>query len=233
MLILISLSMNTGNIKYRMKKKPITYKKKIYYNPIFIEIFRFIYPLIFFFAKVKIKSIEGKIPNKGPLLIASHHEEVVDPFVIDLAAKRRLFWVADLMSPNSEKRLPDTKFFKWITIRMGIIPIDKKNTKRNVNLFDYLFCLLNKGEAIVFFPEVYLRFERAERFGKFKDGVVRVALEYEKRFNKKIPIYPLGLNYVKNKNIKEANIKIGNVFFVKSRKDKTGLFNEIKRLSST
>jgi len=62
--------------------------------------------------------------------------------------------------------------------------------------------------------------------------VVRVALEYEKKFNKKIPIYPAGLSYIKDKKIKKANLKIGNAFLIKSKKDKIRLFNEVKKLSS-
>lgn len=214
-----------------MKKGLIKYKKKIYYNSFFIKITRIIVPIIMYFLKTKIKKTEGKIPNKGAMLIVAHHEEVGDQFVILRYIKRKLFWVADTTSPHYSKSLVDQKFRRWLFMRLGIIPIDKKNPERNVNLFDYLLYLLSKGKAIVFFPEAYVRSERGgKKFGKFKDGVVRLALEYEKRFNNKVPIYPTGLNYVKRGNIKEASLKIGNAFFANKLEDRIELFDEIKKL---
>src|SRR3989338_6200742 len=205
-----------------MKRGAIIYKKRVYYNPIFVKILKFFIPLILFFMNTKIKCIKGKIPDKGHLLISAHHEEKVDQFIIGLAIKRRLFWVADTTPPDSKICLADTKFMRWLMLRLGAIPIDKKNNKRNKNLFDYLSYLLEKGEAVVFFPEAYVRSERNDKkFGKFKDGVVRLALEYEKRFNEKIPIFPVGLRYAKDKKIKKVCLNIGCAFLVKNRKDKT------------
>lgn len=175
--------------------------------------------------------VKGKIPLKGPILIAAHHEGLADQYIIVIQTKRRLFWVADTTSPSSNTSLVDQKFKKWLLFRLGAIPIDKKNPKRNAHLFEYLLFLLKRGEAIVFFPEAYLRDERnGKKFGEFKDGIVKLALEYEKRFNKKIPVYPIGLSY-KGKRIKRAYLNIGNVISIESIKDKNKLFNEIKKLS--
>ena len=56
--------------------KIIEYKKKIYYNSLFIGIGRVVAPLILRFLKTKLVGVKGKIPSKGPLLIAAHHEEL-------------------------------------------------------------------------------------------------------------------------------------------------------------
>jgi len=200
-----------------------------YYSSIFVNLVKLITPIILFFLKTKITNVQGKIPSNGPLLIAAHHEELADQYIINAQIKRRLFWVAD--TTPFGVCLADTFFIKWLMLKLGAIPIDKRNPKRNVNLFCYLVYLLGKGEAIVFFPESYIRSEReGKRFGEFKDGIVRLALEYEKRFNKRIPIYPIGLCYM-GKGIKKVSISIGKAFFVSNLEDKKRLFNEIKRLS--
>ncbi len=187
---------------------------------------RLVTPIILFFLNVKTTNIKGKIPLKGPLLIAAHHEGLADQYIIGINIKRRLFWVAD--TTPFGVCLADSPLMKWIMLKIGAIPIDKRNSKRNVNLFEYLLYLLKRNEAIVFFPESYLRYERKnEKFGKFKNGVIRLALEYEKKFNKKIPIYPVGLCYKR----KEVYMAIGKEFFVSSLKDRIKLFNEIKKLS--
>jgi len=212
-----------------MKKQAIEYKKKIYYNRFFIFFGKLAAPLIFKVLKTKLVNVTGDIPKKGPLLIAAHHEELADQYIIGSQIKRRLFWVAD--TTPFGKCLADTHFAKWFMLRWGAISIDKNNSYRNVNLFEHLLWLLEKGEAIVFFPEAYVKSERGnKRFGKFKTGVVRLALEYEKKFKKKVPIYPIGIRYKKDK-IKEAEMTIGNKIYVKNMKDSRKVFDEIKRLS--
>ena len=214
-----------------MKKGQIKYKKKIYYNKLFIKIGKIITPFILLFLKTKIEKVRGNIPNKGALLIAAHHEEFADQYIMGTQIKRRLFWVADTTPFGI--CLADSFFIKWLMLRLGAIPIDKENQKRNINLFDYLLYLLRRGEAIVFFPEAYLRSERkGKKFGKVRDGTIRLALEYEKRFNKKIPVYPLGIKYKKEDNIKKACLKIGKKIIISNKKDKIKVVKEIKKLSS-
>lgn len=209
----------------------IRYKKRIYYNNLFIKIVKIITPLILLFLKTKIAKVQGKIPDKGALLIAAHHEEIADQYIIGTQINRKLFWIAD--TTPSGICLADTNFIKWLMLRLGAIPIDKENPKRDVNLFDYLFYLLKKGEAIVFFPEAYLRSERNnKKFGEFKNGVIRLALEYERKFNKKIPIFPVGIKYINERNIKKAELRIGKKIIIKDKKDRIKLFNKIKNLSS-
>jgi len=215
-------------INIKKNKKSIEYKRNIYYNRFFVFIVRLISPLILRSLKTELIEVKENIPKKGPLLIAAHHEELADQYIIGREVRRRLFWVAD--TTPFGKCLADTHFAKWFMLRIGAIPIDKKNSYRNVNLFEHLLWLLGKGEAIVFFPEAYLKSERTnKRFGKFKTGVIRLALEYEKKFNKKIPIYPIGIRYNK---IRNAEMVIGKKIIVKSKNDSKRVFEEMKRLSS-
>ena len=169
----------------------------------------------------------GKINDRGPILIAAHHERIADQYIIGKSIKRRLHWIADITKPNSKKSLADLYLTKWLMLRIGAIPIDKHNPKRNTNLQNHLLWLLKEQQAIVFFPEGYLKSERKTKFGKFKEGIIRLALEYQKINKNQIPIYPVGLSYKKTRAI----LNIGKPIFIKSLKDKNKVFNKIKQLS--
>jgi 1-acyl-sn-glycerol-3-phosphate acyltransferase len=219
------------NINYR--------RGKIEFNKLMIriaEIFGSFYSYIKLNkSHIKVKGIKGKIPNKGGILIAAHHEEWVDPLVIKKAIKRRLNWV--VATKVFGESILEHKFLKKIVDMVGIISIDPERPERNKGLFDYIAYLLEIGEAVVIFPEGNLRNERrGKRLGKFKDGIIRIVKFTKKQINKKIPIYPLGLEYKKRGNVKEAYIKVGNPFFVDDKesikKAMAKLMKEIARLSN-
>ncbi len=206
----------------------IKYRSAVYLNPLFVAVLRLVSPIILLFLRTRIAYVEGFVPEKGPLLIAAHHEELADQYIIAAQIRRRLFWLAD--TTPFGKSLADNKFMSWLMLRIGAIPIDKKNSARNENLFRYLLFLLKKGEAIVFFPEAYLRSERKNmKFGRFKDGVVRLALLYEREYHKKIPIYPVGIRYVSVGCLRKAYLKIGKAIFASKSSKK--VFSEIRKLS--
>ncbi|MFH1642263.1 MAG: lysophospholipid acyltransferase family protein [Nanoarchaeota archaeon] len=207
--------------------KIINYKKKIYYNSLFVNLVKFATPVILFFLKTRLVNVTGRIPQKGPLLIAAHHEELADHYLIALQTKRKLFWVAD--TTPFGKSLADSKLIRWILVRLGAIPIDKRNSERNVNLFSHLLYLLEKGQAIVFFPESYVRYERdGNKFGSFKDGVIRLSKKYQSLYKKPIPILPIGLCYKRQKSVKTVSLNIGNP---QINPAKAKLFQSIKNLS--
>lgn len=210
----------------RMADNIIIYKKKVYYNSIFLNIIKPFFPLIIRLYGFRMGKVNGSIPSEIPCLIACHHEEKIDQFAVKLAIQRRLFWVADT---SKNKALADTIVRKFFMRQFGVVPIDKRNPKRNANLFDYLLFLLNEGEAVVFFPEAATKNHRNnEKFGEFKSGVVRLALEYEKKFGSNLPIYPIGLRYDSSNQI---NINIGDEIYATKIEDMLCLEEEIKRLS--
>jgi len=128
----------------------IIYDKKVHYNPFLAYMGRLISPLIVNALGYRIKRIDGGDSLITPCIIASHHEEKIDQFVIAKKIKNRLFWVADT---SRDKPLCDTYIRKRIMQKIGVVPIDKRNPKRMVNLFEYLIFLLEKGESVVLFPE--------------------------------------------------------------------------------
>ena len=174
---------------------------------------------------IKIRKTYTKIPKKGGILIAAHHEEWVDPLVIKKNIERRLNWVAasinfmdDVFGDNIFWR----RFFKKLLDKIGIISIDKKNPKRNIGFVEYITYLLKIGEAVIIFPEGNFRSERNnKRLGKVKDGVIRIAQFAQKKLNRKIPIYPIGLEYRKKNKLTEAYVRIEGPFFVDNKENST------------
>lgn len=182
----------------------------------------------------KVKEIKGKVPNRGGFLIAPHHEEWVDVLVIKRSIKRRLNWIA--ATEVYMKNLVKYRFFKKLISLIGIVSIDTERPERNKGFFDYVTYLLKIGEAVVIFPEGNLRIERDnKRLGKAKDGVIRIAQFAQKRIDRNIPIYPIGLEYKRKDGIKEACMRIGAPFFVEDKdnpkKAMARLMKEIAKLS--
>lgn len=220
-----------------MDMEDINYKKgKPAFNKFLIKIFgNFYCGFNLRRLHVKIKKLEGNVSHKGGILIASHHEDDADPFVINFAIRRRLNWIS--ATKIFGKSLLDNQFLKKMCDMFGVITIDINNPKRNEGLFDYVTYLLEIGEAVVIFPEGNLRVERDnKRLGKAKDGVIRIAQLTQRKINRKIPIYPVGIEYREKKDIKEAYIRIGDPFFIKNGEDSkiviTKLMKEIARLSN-
>lgn len=206
--------MTTANTNYKIGK--------FYFSKFVIRTFGEAYTSIG--LKVKIKQVIGTTPHGGCIL-ACHHENDFDPFVINRAISRRLNWVA--RARMFGKSVLDNKLLKWMTDLFGVISIDHN---RNEGLFDYLSWLMSKGEAIVMFPEGNLLHEREGRkFGEPKDGVIRIIQHAESLYNVKFPIYPVGLAY-RNKYVV---VKIGNPFYAEGLPEKEihRLMKEIKVLS--
>jgi len=181
--------------------------------------------------KVTVKEIAGKLPDKSGILIAPHHEDDADPFVIKKATKRRLNWIA--ATKFRSRSIFEYKLLRSITDMLGIISIDPKNPERNKGLFDYVTYLLKIGEAVVIFPEGNLRNERNnKRLGKAKDGVIRIAQFAQKKLRKKIQIYPIGLEYKKKDNVTEAYMRTGIPFYVSSKENpKKAMLKLIKEIA--
>jgi 1-acyl-sn-glycerol-3-phosphate acyltransferase len=188
-----------------------------------------------FTLKTKAQQISGSVPYKGGVLIAAHHEDDADPFIIKKAIKRRLNWIS--ASKVFGESILDHRFLKWFIDLFGVISIDKENPARNKGFFYYVAYLLSMGEAVVIFPEGNLMNERNDRrLGAAKDGVIRLAQFAQKKINKKVPIYPVGIEYRKNGRHKDAFIRIGSPFLVNNEDNpKTAisrLMRDVARLSN-
>jgi len=198
-------------------------------NILLLKIVEFLAPAILLLMRTRLKSIKGNIPKKGALVIAAHHEGWQDPFIIDLGLKRYVHWVCDTRPLGIS--LMDSGFYKKFLMKLGAIPIDKENPKRNKFLYDTFTKLINQQEAIVIFPEGNLRFERkGKRLGQAKDGVVKLTRYAQKKLNKKIPIYPIGFEYKKGAVI-NAHLKIGKPIFIGNNTNEKTLKKIMKEIA--
>lgn len=183
------------------------------------------------YSNIKVREVTGRIPNKGGILIAPHHEEEADVFMIQSVIKRRLQWVAWIKFFG--KNMLEYKLLKRISDLFGGIFIDPQNQERNKGLFEYITYLLKIEEAVVIFPEGSLRRQRNnKKLGKAKDGVIRIAQFAQKKLKRKIPIYPVGLEYKKKGSITEACMRIGTTFYVNNRENsKSAMLKLMKEIA--
>jgi 1-acyl-sn-glycerol-3-phosphate acyltransferase len=191
------------------------------------------WPYCFFMTKkmnLKVKDIQGKIPDKGGILIACHHEDDADPFVVKKAVKRRLHWMA--ATRIAGKSILDRPILKKILDLLGFLSIDADRPERNKGLFDYIAYIISIGEAVIIFPEGNLRNQRKNRIGQAKNGVIRIAQHAQQKYGRDVPVYPIGIRYERTGKRKDGYIKIGKpMFFGSSENPKIGIKRLMKNIS--
>ena len=146
-----------------------------------------------FFRSITIRNQES-IPKKGPLLVlANHPSTFLDPIVIASLLNRKVFFLA-------KGELFKSKFAKWFFPKLRMIPVyrkqdDPSQMSKNQDTFKKCFEHLEKGGAILMFPEGISITERKLR--PIKTGASRIVLgaEANNDFNLNSSIITIGLNY--------------------------------------
>ena len=146
-----------------------------------------------FFKTISVRNKE-LIPQKGPLMIlANHPSTFMDPIVITTILRRDVYYLA-------KGELFKSKFAAWILPKLNMIPVyrkqdDPNQMEKNKDTFNKCFEHLEKGGAILMFPEGTSITERKLR--PIKTGAARIALGAEERNNFKlgVKIVTIGLNY--------------------------------------
>ncbi|MCK4941502.1 1-acyl-sn-glycerol-3-phosphate acyltransferase [candidate division WOR-3 bacterium] len=165
-----------------------------------------IYPLLKLLTGVK---IEGRIPRKGPVILAANHVSFLDPLVVGITACREIYFLAkpDLFRTS--------KFFAWLITTYNAISLEGTSGVRKA------IRLLKKGNAVVIFPEGTR--SRKKVMLPFHEGVGYLAINFG------IPVIPV---YITNSNkrfvslmlrINQLKIKFGKVIspygYKKTRRD--------------
>lgn len=146
-----------------------------------------------FFKTIDVKNKE-LIPKEGPLMIlANHPSTFMDPIVITTILKRNVYYLA-------KGELFKSRFAAWILPKLNMIPVyrkqdDPNQMEKNKDTFIKCFEHLEKGGAILMFPEGTSITERKLR--PIKTGAARIALgaEEKNQFKLGVKIITVGLNY--------------------------------------
>jgi glycerol-3-phosphate O-acyltransferase/dihydroxyacetone phosphate acyltransferase len=146
-----------------------------------------------FFRSITVHNGEV-IPKKGPLLVlANHPSTFMDPIVIASLVDRKVFFLA-------KGELFKSGFAKWFFPKLNMIPVyrkqdDPSQMSKNQDTFKKCFEHLEKGGAILMFPEGISITERKLR--PIKTGASRIVLgaEANNDFKLNTNIVNIGLNY--------------------------------------
>jgi glycerol-3-phosphate O-acyltransferase/dihydroxyacetone phosphate acyltransferase len=146
-----------------------------------------------FFKTIAVRNKE-LVPKDGPLMIlANHPSTFMDPIVISTILKRDVYYLA-------KGELFKSKLAQWILPKLNMIPVyrkqdDPNQMDKNAATFEKCFEHLERGGAILMFPEGTSITERKLR--PIKTGAARIVLGAEERnnFNLGVKVITIGLNY--------------------------------------
>ncbi len=145
-----------------------------------------------YFRRIEIFHAE-RVPAGPVLFVVNHPGSITDAFIVSTSLPRRAHFLATA-------QLFRFKPVAWLLHRCGIIPLNRREddpaAMRSVaSSFDAAFRVLERGEAVVIFPEG-VTYDDAQ-LKELKSGAARLALELEHRHEGKLglQIVPLGLTY--------------------------------------
>ena len=145
-----------------------------------------------YFRRIEIFHAE-RVPAGPVLFVANHPGSITDAFITGTSLPRRAHFLATA-------QLFRLKPVAWLLRHCGVIPLnrvqDDPAAMRSVaGSFDAAFRVLERGEAVVIFPEG-VTYDDAQ-LKALKSGAARLALELEHRHGGQLglQIVPLGLTY--------------------------------------
>ena len=133
------------------------------------------------------------IPS-GPLILAANHRSFLDPFVIGCCLRRQIYFVA-------KKELFENRLQGWFLNCLGAFPVRRgESDEESVTT---ALALLDRGEAVVIFPEG-TRIREAG-LGEPKRGVGRMALRSAAPV---VPVAVIGTDRVRRRRFLIRPVKI-------------------------
>jgi 1-acyl-sn-glycerol-3-phosphate acyltransferase len=129
--------------------------------------------------------VEGRenVPLEGPVIVASNHLSFADSMVIPIVSPRRVVFLAkeDYFTGSG---LKGAAVRAWFT-GMGMVPVDRDDTKAALASLDVALEVLGRGEAFGIYPEGTR--SRDGRLYRGRTGVAHLAL------TSGAPVVPVGL----------------------------------------
>jgi 1-acyl-sn-glycerol-3-phosphate acyltransferase len=105
------------------------------------------------------------VPSEGPVLLAANHRSFLDPFAIGCCVRRPVYFVA-------KQELFENRLQAWLLNCLGAFPIRRGESDEDSTTT--ALALLDRGEAVVIFPEGTRI--RSGSLGEPKRGAGRLAL---------------------------------------------------------
>jgi 1-acyl-sn-glycerol-3-phosphate acyltransferase len=123
------------------------------------------------------------VPRRGGVILASNHLSFVDSVVIPSVAPRKVVFLAksDYFTGSGLKGLASRAWFEG----MGMLPVDRDDTKAAIASLDIALDVLARGEAFGIYPEGTR--SRDGRLYRGRTGVAHLALTAG------VPVVPVGL----------------------------------------
>jgi len=129
--------------------------------------------------------VEGldRVPSSGPVIVASNHVSFADSLVIPIVAPRKVVFLAkeDYFTGTGLRGMLQRGWFEG----MGMIPVDRDDTKAALASLDIALAVLGRGEAFGIYPEGTR--SRDGRLYRGRTGVAHLAL------TSGAPVVPVGL----------------------------------------
>ncbi|HEY9566148.1 MAG TPA: lysophospholipid acyltransferase family protein [Nocardioides sp.] len=130
-------------------------------------------------------TVEGveNVPMTGPVLLASNHLSFVDSVVIPIIAPRKVAFLAKaeyFTGPGLKGKLSKAWFEG-----LGMVPVDRADTRAALNSLDIALDILGRGGAFGIYPEGTR--SRDGRLYRGRTGVAQLALSAG------VPVVPVGL----------------------------------------
>jgi 1-acyl-sn-glycerol-3-phosphate acyltransferase len=128
------------------------------------------------------------VPASGPVILASNHLSFVDSVVIPCVVPRKVVFLAksDYFTGSGVKGAAQRAWFEGL----GMLPVDRDDTKAAMASLDTALEVLNRGEAFGIYPEGTR--SRDGRLYRGRTGVAHLALTAN------VPVVPLGLAGTEN-----------------------------------
>jgi 1-acyl-sn-glycerol-3-phosphate acyltransferase len=144
-------------------------------------------PLAKLYWRPRIEGLEN-LPRTGPVIVASNHRSFADSMVIPFFVPRKVVFLAkeDYFTGTGIRGFLTRGWFEGI----GMVPIDRDDTKAALASLDIALDVLGRGEAFGIYPEGTR--SRDGRLYRGRTGVGHLAL------TSGAPVVPVGLRGTEN-----------------------------------
>jgi 1-acyl-sn-glycerol-3-phosphate acyltransferase len=144
-------------------------------------------PVVKAIWRPKLRGLEN-VPKTGPVILASNHLSFADSIVIPTLVPRKVVFLAkaDYFTGTGIRGFLTRAWFQGI----GMLPVDRDDTKAAMDSLDTALGVLAKGEAFGIYPEGTR--SRDGRLYRGRTGVAHLALTAG------VPVVPVGVTGTEN-----------------------------------